>query len=178
MRLKRHRSLRFARPKPIRPVTRYTIDNKVLRPNDALMHIAGPAEGGHMKNMSIRRGTFRLCVLMLSLWLVSAAARADAVLDWNTIAVNTATANKQNPFAQARTVAIVQLAVFEAVNAITGDYKPYLGITEPSSASAEAASIEAAYKVLSDYFSDPATQAALLADRTSSLASIPDDQAK
>ena len=131
-----------------------------------------------MKNMSIRRGTFRLCVLMLSLWLVSAAARADAVLDWNTIAVNTATANKQNPFAQARTVAIVQLAVFEAVNAITGDYKPYLGITEPSSASAEAASIEAAYKVLSDYFSDPATQAALLADRTSSLASIPDDQAK
>jgi PAP2 superfamily len=131
-----------------------------------------------MENMGVTRGTFRLCVLMLSLWLVSAAARADSVLDWNTIAVNTAVANKQSPFAQARTVAIVQLAVFEAVNAITGDYRPYLGITEPSSASAEAASIEAAYKVLSDYFSDPATQAALLADRTSSLASIPDDQAK
>ncbi len=131
-----------------------------------------------MENMSVRRGTFRLCVLMLSLWLVSAAARADAVLDWNTIAVNTAVANKQNPFAQGRTVAIVQLAVFEAVNAITGDYKPYLGITEPSSASAEAAAIEAAYKVLSDYFPDPATQAALLADRTSSLAAIPDGQAK
>src|ERR1035438_6413904 len=85
----------------------------------ALMHIAGPAEGGHMENMSVRRGTFRLCVLMLSVWLVTAAARADAVLDWNTIAVNTAVANKQNPFAQARYAAIVQLAVFEAVNAIT-----------------------------------------------------------
>jgi PAP2 superfamily len=131
-----------------------------------------------MENITVRRGTFRLCMLMLSLWLVSAAARADAVLDWNTIAVNTAVANKQNPFAQGRTVAIVQLAVFEAVNAITGDYKPYLGIAEPSSASAEAAAIEAAYKVLSDYFPDPATQAALLADRTSSLAAIPDDQAK
>ena len=131
-----------------------------------------------MENTSVRRGTFRLCVLMLSMWLVSAAARADAVLDWNTIAVNTAVANKQNPFAQGRTAAIVQLAVFEAVNAITGDYKPYVGITEPSSASAEAAAIEAAYKVLSDYFPDPATQAALLADRTSSLAVIPDDQAK
>jgi hypothetical protein len=130
-----------------------------------------------MENMSVRRRTFRLCVLM-SLWLISAAARADTVLDWNTIAVNTAVANMQNPFAQGRTVAIVQLAVFEAVNAITGDYKPYLGLTEPSSASAEAAAIEAAYKVLSDYFPDPATQAALLADRTSSLAAIPDGQAK
>ena len=131
-----------------------------------------------MENMSVRRGAFRLCILMLSLWLASAAARADTVLDWNTIAVNTAVANKQNPFAQARTVAIVQLAVFEAVDAITGDYKPYLGISEPSSASAEAASIEAAYKVLSDFFPSAATQAALLADRTSSLAAIPDSQAK
>jgi hypothetical protein len=131
-----------------------------------------------MENMSVRRGTFRLCVLMLGLWLVSAVARADAVLDWNTIAVNTAVANKQSPFAQGRTIAIVQLAVFEAVNAITGDFKPYLRIAEPSSASAEAAAIEAAYKVLSGYFPDPATQAALLADRASSLAAIPDGQAK
>ena len=132
-----------------------------------------------MENMSVRRGTFRLCVLMLSVWLVTAAARADAVLDWNTIAVNTAVANKQNPFAQARYAAIVQLAVFEAVNAITQDYQPYTSsITAPPGASAEAAAIEAAYKVLSVYFPDPATQAALLADRTSSLALIPDRQSK
>jgi hypothetical protein len=115
---------------------------------------------------------------MLSLSVVTAAARADSVLEWNTIAVKTAVDNKQNPFAQARTVAIVQLAVFEAVNSITGDYKPYLGITEPSSASAEAAAVEAAYKALSNLFLDPATQTALLADRTASLAAIPDDQAK
>jgi len=43
-------------------------------------------------------------------------------LDWNEIAVTTAIANGQNPFAQARTGAIVQLGVFEAVNSITGDY--------------------------------------------------------
>src|ERR1700731_444759 len=107
------------------------------------------------------------CVLMLVLVVGSTAARADAVLDWNTIAVNTAVANKQNAFAQARYAAIVQLAVFEAVNAITQDYQPYIGsITAPRGASAEAAAIEAAYKVLSFYFPDPATQAALLADRT------------
>src|ERR1700692_2835029 len=130
-----------------------------------------------MENMSVRRGTFKLCVLMLSLWLVTAAARADAALDWNTIAVNTAVANKQNPFAQARFAAIAQLAVFEAVNAITQDYRPYTGaITAQPGASAEAAATEAAYKVLSTYLS--ASKAALDADRTNSLASIPDSQAK
>jgi hypothetical protein len=118
-----------------------------------------------------------LSVLMVSIFFGSAAARADAVLDWNTIAVNTAVANLQNPFAQARYGAIVQLAVFEAVNSITGEYQPYLGtITAPPGASAEAAAIEAAYSVLSFYF--PASQAALLTDRTNSLASIPDGQAK
>ena len=86
-----------------------------------------------------------LSVLMISVWFGSAAARANAVLDWNIIAVNTAVANHQNPFAQARYAAIVQLAVFEAVNSITGEYEPYLGtITAPPGASAEAAAIEAA----------------------------------
>src|SRR5471030_852956 len=53
------------------------------------------------------------------------AARADVVLDWNAIAVSTVSG--QSPFAQSRFMAIVQLAVFEAVNAITRDYKPYIG---------------------------------------------------
>jgi hypothetical protein len=71
----------------------------------------------------------------------------------------------------------VQLAVFEAVNAITGEYQPYLGtIKAPPDASAEAAAVEAAYQVLSTYF--PASQATLDADRQNSLASIPDGQAK
>jgi membrane-associated phospholipid phosphatase len=107
----------------------------------------------------------------------STVVRADAILDWNAIAVSTAVQNGQNPFAQARYAAIVQLAVFEAVNSITGDYQPYLGtITAPPGASAEAAAIQAAYRVLSTYFS--ASALALGAARTNSLASIPDDQAK
>jgi hypothetical protein len=92
-------------------------------------------------------------VMMLTLLLGSTVASADVVLDWNEIAVNTSIANGQNPFAQARYAAIVQLAVFEAVNAIRGDYKPYLGTTTaPPGASADAAAIEAAYLVLSTYF--------------------------
>jgi hypothetical protein len=56
---------------------------------------------------------------MVALLFGSAVAKADVVLDWNAIAVNTAVANGQNPVAQARFEAIAQLDVFEAVNAIT-----------------------------------------------------------
>jgi hypothetical protein len=98
-------------------------------------------------------------------------------LNWNVIAVNTAIANAQNPFAQARTVAIVQLAVFESVNAITGEYHPYLGtIVAPPGASADAAAVQAAYRVLSTYF--PASALTLDAALATSMAAIPDGQAK
>jgi len=119
--------------------------------------------------------SFSVC--MLTLLALPEIARADAVLDWNAIAVDTAVANKQNPFAQGRTEAIVQLAVFEAVNSITHEYDPYLGTVKAArGASAEAAAVEAAYKVLSTYF--PASLTALNADRSASLASIADGQSK
>jgi hypothetical protein len=119
-----------------------------------------------------------LGILVATLLCGVPTAKADAVLDWNEIAVNTAIANGQNPFAQARYEAIVQLAVFEAVNSIKGDYRPYLGtIVAPHGASADAAAVEAAYKVLSAYFS-AVSQADLDAHRTNSLASIPDGDAK
>ena len=119
----------------------------------------------------------RLAIVMIvALWFGS-AARADAVLDWNAIAVNTAIANGQSPFAQARFAAITQLAVFEAVNAVKGDYEPYLGsIVAPRGASADAAAIAAAYRVLRTYF--PASASTLDAALATSLALIPDGQAK
>jgi hypothetical protein len=117
-----------------------------------------------------------LCMLIATL-SGAAAAKADVVLDWNMIAVNTAVKNGQNPFAQARYAAIVQLAVFESVNAITGDYHPYLGtVVAPPGACPEAAAIQAAYRVLSTYF--PASASTLDAERTRSLASLPDGQSK
>src|SRR5215469_18000060 len=128
-----------------------------------------------MKNLYCPISRVVLSVLMAS--TLCAAAKADVVSDWNTIAVNTAVVNKQNPFAQARYAAIVQLAVFEAVNSITGEYQPYLGtITAQPDASPDAAAIEAAYQVLNTYF--PNSASALLTAYTNSLAQIPDGQAK
>jgi PAP2 superfamily len=132
-----------------------------------------------MKKMhvDVTKRTFGVCMLMATLLFRPAVAKADAVLDWNLIAVNTSIANSQSPFAQARYAAIVQLAVFEAVNAITRDYQPYLGsIVAPHGASADAAGIQAAYRVLSTYFL--ASASTLGTARANSLALIPDGQAK
>ena len=124
-----------------------------------------------------RKRNLGVCMLTATLLFGSVLARADVVLDWNVIAINTAIANGQNPFAQARFAAIAQLAVFEAVNSITGDYRPYLGsIVAPPGASADAAAVQAAYRVLSTYF--PASASTLDAARTDSLAAIPNGQAK
>jgi hypothetical protein len=121
----------------------------------------------------IRRKAF---VTTAALLLFSTAvANADVVLDWNKIMV--ATVSGQNPFAQARFAAITQLAVFEAVNAVTGRYAPYLGtITAPPGSSAEAAAIAAAHAVLKNYF--PGAASSLDAALANSLASISDGAAK
>lgn len=125
----------------------------------------------------IKNRTFQLFVLLVAVVSGSIMAKADPVLDWNVIAVNTAVANHQNPFAQARYAAIVQLAVFEAVNSIKHEYQPYLGtITAPPDASAEAAAVEAAYDVLITYF--PASASTLNPALAGSLAAIPDGQPK
>jgi PAP2 superfamily len=90
--------------------------------------------------------------------------------------VETLIAQGQSPFSQARYMSITQLAVFEAVNAITQQYEPYLGtVVAPDGASAEAAAIEAAYRVLVNYFpANPNLGPAYVA----SMAAIPDGQAK
>jgi hypothetical protein len=114
--------------------------------------------------------------IVLALVLGSAVFSADAVLDWNKIAVDTAAVG-QSPFAQARYAAIVQLAVFEAVNAVTGQYRPYLGtIVAPPGASADAAAVQAAYDVLVNYF--PNSRTPLQLQLAASLALIPAGQSK
>ena len=96
--------------------------------------------------------------------------RADVVLHWDEIAVRTLTTQVPalSPFAQSRFAAIVQLAVFEAVNATTGEYEGYLGspmaptaapIVAAVGASSEAAAIAAAHDVLVNYFPGNAVDA-------------------
>lgn len=104
-----------------------------------------------------------------------ADARVDVVLEWNEIM--TASVAGQPPPEQNRIAAIAQLAVFEAVNAVTGDYEPYLDAIVPmQGASAEAAVVAAAHSVLTHFF--PEESADLDAARNRSLAAIPDTPEK
>jgi hypothetical protein len=129
----------------------------------------------------------RAAAAIAVLCLTPAVSRADVVLQWNEIAVRTLTTQSPalNAFTQARFAAIVQLAVFDAVNAIAGRYEGYLGspmaptagpIVAPVGASSEAAAIAAAHAVLVHYF--PGSAVALNADRDASLALIPDGSSK
>ncbi|HEU4935734.1 MAG TPA: vanadium-dependent haloperoxidase [Vicinamibacterales bacterium] len=127
----------------------------------------------------VGRSIMRVVLVMLIAGLVSGRASADdMVLKWNEIASRTVLAT--NPFNQARIMAITQLAVFEAVNAVTGDYEPYLATPTAASpgASADAAVIVAAHKVLTNYFSAAATVALLDAARDADLGAIPNGAAK
>jgi hypothetical protein len=67
--------------------------------------------------------------------------------------------------------------MFEAVNAITKNYQPYLRtVTASSDASPQAAAVVAAHQVLSNYFPD--RKSTLDAERTRSLERIPDGPTK
>ncbi len=103
------------------------------------------------------------------------AASDAVVLHWNEVAVRAVGATP--PFPSTRAMAIVQLAVFEAVNAITQRYQPYLGtVTAASGASPEAAAVAAAHDTLVWLFP---TQLSLLdGERDGSLSGIADGPAK
>lgn len=108
-------------------------------------------------------------VLMAS--ALAASADADVVTVWNQQVVTSGGPQTQ------RTFAMVHLAMFDAVNAIEGGYRPYLALpAPPPGASAEAAAASAAHGVLRRLF--PAQQASLDALLATSLAGVPDGPSK
>ncbi len=123
-----------------------------------------------MKTQSIAAAS--VCTVLI---LSPVLAQADVVLDWNEIMV-TVVADQPQPQMN-RIAAITHLAVFEAVNAIAGEYTPYLSTVNPTpGVSAEAAVIAAAHEVLRHYVPDKA--AFLDAARRRSLGAIRDGHAK
>jgi hypothetical protein len=116
-----------------------------------------------------------LALLIVLTSSVSAAPKADAVLEWNEVMLTTLIG--QSPAEEMRLAAITQAAVFEAVNAVTHDYVPYLGTIEATpGASAEAAAIAAAHAVLRHYVADRSAE--LDAARVKSLHAVQGGPAK
>jgi hypothetical protein len=102
---------------------------------------------------------------------------ADTVLEWNVLAVEATRVAKLSPNAQTRALAMVHGAVYDAVNGIEGDYKPYLvNRHAPSWASEQAAAAVAAHDVLANLM--PAQQATLDTALALSLDAVPDGKAE
>ncbi len=66
-----------------------------------------------------------LVAVLIATALVISPAIANEVLKWNEITVKAAIAGGQNPIQQTRTVAMVQAAVHDALNAIKPRYAAY-----------------------------------------------------
>ena len=123
------------------------------------------------------RVTCAAITMATSIAVHAVAARADAVLDWNVIALKTTAAAPFNPPFEARNLAIVHAAIFDAVNAIDRQFHPYaVRIRAPQWVSAEAAAIAAAHTALVRLY--PAQQSTLDVEYTTSLESIADGPAK
>jgi hypothetical protein len=116
-----------------------------------------------------RMGTLAACCMLLSSSLNTALAQApvghasgnDPVLYWNDVALQAVIddhsgtfgpADQGGPTRTSRALAIVHLAIYDAVNAIVGGHKPYLPIGLPAkklkAASVDAAVAQAAHDTL------------------------------
>ncbi len=108
---------------------------------------------------------------------VAGPVRADVITDWVNLTAGSIRTDRTAPPKAGRTLALVHVAVFDAVNGIVGGYTPYfVTATAPSGASPEAAAAAAAHKVLVTLF--PAQQTFLDGEYTTSLSSIPPGAAK
>jgi hypothetical protein len=118
----------------------------------------------------------RLAVLGAAVALaVPAVASANEVTKWNEIAVTTVNAQApitSAPNAGAVFLAMMQGAVYGAVNAVDRHGRPYLVRRSFPHGSADAAAATAAFRVLDSLF--PAQHNTLLAAYNQSLAGIPD----
>jgi PAP2 superfamily len=108
----------------------------------------------------------------------STALDAEIVAQWNTIAQVETIPLRPTAHGEARGIAMVEGAVYDAVNAIDGRYQPYLLDTKfDSNGSQGAAAATAAYRVLLAI--TPADRhAGLDASYTTTMAAIPDGAGK
>lgn len=100
------------------------------------------------------------------------------ISDWNELATTTLLGDTTMPAVEhILYMAFVQAAVYDAVVGVEGRYEPYqFHARAPRRASAQAAAVAAAHKVLVTYV--PSAQAALDAAYAASLAQLPDGKAK
>ena len=104
-------------------------------------------------------------------------ASADVVTDWNESAVNAGYTARVTPGVSARNIAMVHIAMFEALNSIEPRYTPYrTRLATAASASRDAAGASAAHYILVRVYPDQTKEMNKALE--ASLAAVPDGPPK
>jgi hypothetical protein len=123
------------------------------------------------------RASWAAVALFLAGGIGAGPAGANVVTDWNKTTIDTTRNAKWSGIRATRAIAIVEAAVFDAVNAVDHRFKPYLFAgAAPPGASDVAAASEAAFKTLSTLAPDQAAR--LAAENERALASVADPAAR
>lgn len=123
------------------------------------------------------RRTVSTLALGLSLATFASPAAADVVTDWNLAALNAIRAQRTAPPIASRTLAMLHVAIYDAVNGIDRAHEPFLvESTVPASASREAAASAAAHRVLIALY--PALSASFDDLHAALVAAIPEQPQK
>jgi hypothetical protein len=144
-----------------------------------------------MRKTKLNWAIWLAAIMSLTFWTGSVSAATDPVSRWNAIAIQTIMTSGQNGVVSSRTLAIVQVAIHDALNAIDSRYERYAFTgTAPRGASVDAAIATAARDALVGAisagsfpgFGTPALQAAAVtqvdAQYAAALAAIPNGLSK
>ncbi len=129
-------------------------------------------------NVSFRGLIFVVCVGAINLASsIGILAKGDVVTDWNNEALGAIRAGRTAPPIASRSLAILHVSIYDAVNGIARTHEPYLVQSEASaSASREAAASAAAHDTLVNLF--PAAASTFDALHAAILAGIPNGPQK
>src|SRR5213080_1195345 len=142
-----------------------------------------PSKRGHRKQTFIRQPftfmkaskLFSYCAL--TAFLIGTLAHADVVTEWNNAALDAIRAGHTPPPIASRSLAILHVSIYDAVNGIDRTHEYYLVQSEvPASASREAAASAAAHQALVNLF--PAAASSFDTLHAAILGAIPDGPQK
>jgi hypothetical protein len=124
----------------------------------------------------MKTGILVVCSALIGA-LMPALAAAGVIVDWNNQLLQAVKETSTNPPNASRAMAMTSAAVFDAVNSIEGNFKPYhfTGFAA-AGASAEAAAAQAAHDVMLHLF--PTQSVALGSALSTSLAGLSDPAGK
>src|SRR6266481_5220091 len=142
-----------------------------------------PSKRSHRKHTFIRqpltlmKASKLFSCSALTAFLIGTVAHADVVTEWNNAALDAIRAGHTPPPIASRSLAILHVSIYDAVNGIDRTHEPYLVQSEvPASASREAAASAAAHEALVNLF--PAAASSFETLYAAILAAIPDGPQK